>query len=167
MTVLILCHGNICRSPSAKALMAKAGFEDTVSAGFKPDGTRCPKKLREYMAETHSIDMGAFRSSLVTKEMLETAELVLYMDGGQKKRLVALWEEYGLDQTRGELDHFCEPLGRYLNTPQDRIGDPMFAGNKDDPKFIAIMEQIAEASENFVKQRAESPIVVDEATAAE
>lgn len=167
MTVLILCHGNICRSPSAKVLMAKAGFEDTIAAGFKPDGTKCPKKLREFMAEVHGIDMSNYRSRQVTPEMLKTAELILYMDGGQRSRLETMWKENGLDKSRGELDHFSEPLGRYLNVPQDRIGDPMFAGPKDDPRFIAIMDQIAEASENFVKQRSESPIVVDESEKTE
>lgn len=161
MSVLILCHGNICRSPAAKAIMAQAGFEDTISAGFKDkEGLKSPKKVRDYLNDNYGISLLDHRSQLVTEEMLRTAELILYMDGGQAVRIEAVWRRHGLDEVRGPWGNFCEPLARYLNTPGEKIGDPMFQKAGSD-EFIAIMEQLVEASRNFVQQRSESPIVAD------
>lgn len=160
MTVLVLCHGNICRSPLAAAVMKRAGLEDVISAGFKPGGKRSPKKMREWAAENATgIDLSEHRSTEVTAEMLKTAEWILYMDGGQRKRLERLWTENGLEELRGSVVNFCEPLAYYLEPPAEKIADPMFAGNKDDPRFIAIMHHLIAAAENFVKQRNETPIV--------
>lgn len=162
MTVLVLCHGNICRSPLAAAIMAKEGFEDTATAGFKPDDAlKVPKKVRDWAQENLEIDLKGHSSRQVTADMLKSAELILYMDSGQRRRLENIWESAGLTEDRGPLNNFCEPLGRYLNEPQEKIGDPMFAGNKDDPRFLKIMHQLVEASKNFVKARSESPIMTD------
>ncbi len=162
MSVLILCHGNICRSPMAKAIMAKAGFSDTISAGFKQDGAlKTPKKVRDWVSENQGLDLRGHTSQHVTPEMLQSAELILYMDSGQRRRLEEMWKENGLEESRGPLNNFCEPLGRYLDEPKEKIGDPMFAGGIDDPRFVEIMNQLVEASQNFVKARAESPIVAD------
>lgn len=161
MTVLVLCHGNICRSPLAVAVMRKNGLEDVQSAGFKPNGTKSPKKMRDW-AEQNGFDLSEHRSVEVTLEMLQDAEWILFMDGGQKKRLADMWDQFGLTDKRGNVEHFSEPLARYLNTPKDKIGDPMFQSGGS-PAFIEIMEQIVEASTNFVEQRAQTPIVVAEA----
>lgn len=151
--ILVLCHGNICRSPMAAALMGKHGLTGVGAAGFKEGGARSPKKMREWLLENEGIDLDKHRAIQVTVDMILRAERILYMDGGQLKKLQALWKENGLEEKKGPLENFCEPLGRYLNEPQERIGDPMFAGNKDDPRFIAIMHQLIEASGNFVKQQ--------------
>lgn len=161
MTVLILCHGNICRSPVAAAVMEQAGFSDIETAGFKPEqGKKSPKKVRDYMLGNCSIDLEKHRSKAVTPEMLETAELVLYMDGGQAKRLEALWASHGLEEKRGPWVNFCEPLARYLKEPGDKIGDPMFQKGGSE-EFNLIMRQLIEASRNFVDQRSQAPIVTE------
>ncbi len=160
--ILVLCHGAICRSPFAVAMMKKAGLEDVMAAGFKQDGAlKTPKKVRDWASENQDIDLSDHRSQHVTKEMLEQAEWILYMDAGQRRRLEMLWDDFGLTQSRGQLGNFCEPLARYLDDPKEKIGDPMFAGGKEDPRFVEIMNQLVEASTNFVKARAESPIVAD------
>lgn len=158
MTVLVVCHGNICRSPVAASIMRQLGFNDVSTAGFKPDGTRSPKKVREWLKEHNGDDLDEHRSKLLTLEAVMGAELILFMDGGQRKRLEELWKEKDLETTRGPLDSLCEPLGRYLKQPTDRIGDPMFQ-KAESPEFALIMQQLVEASTNFVKQRAEAPII--------
>lgn len=161
MTVLVLCHGNICRSPLATALMRKYGFGDVICAGFKEDGLKSPKKMRDYALEHFGIDLSGHRSLAVTTEMLTEAELILYMDGGQRARLESLWKDAGLDAARGgPLAQFAEPLARYLNTPLDRIGDPMFQ-KQNSPEFALIMAQLDEAARNFVEKR----VVKNEAAA--
>lgn len=154
MTVLVLCHGNICRSPAATALMHQAGYTDVICAGFKPGGARSPKKVRDYAQENWGIDLTTHRAVEVTPQHLRDAELVLYMDGGQRARLEAMWKAAGLDVERGALPEFAEPLGRYLDPPSERIGDPMFQQGGS-PEFIAIMQQLEQAAKRFVDQRIE------------
>ena len=160
MTVLVLCHGSVCRSPLAVAIMKKYGLEDVRCAGFKPNGTKSPKKVRDWAAENASVSLEDHRSVEVSREMLKDSEWILFMDSGQKKRLAELWDQYGLTESRGNVEHFSEPLGRYLNDPKEKIGDPMFqAGGSQ--AFVEIMEQLVEASRNFVEQRAQAPIVAE------
>ena len=152
MTVLLCCHGNICRSPLATSLMRKYGFGDVICAGFKEGGAKSPKKVRDWALENHDIDLSSHRAVQVTIEMLQEADLILYMDGGQRARLEGMWKSGGLDLSRGPLLQFAEPLARYLTAPLDRIGDPMFQQGGSAP-FCLIMNQLEEASRNFVVQR--------------
>lgn len=154
MTVLVTCHGAICRSPTATALMRKYGFGDVICAGFRESGKRSPKKVRDYAKEHFDIDLEGHRSAQITPQHLAEAALILYMDGGQAARLEEMWKAAGLTETRGELKQFAEPLGRYLDVPSERIGDPMFQKGGT-PEFIKIMQQLDEASKNFVAQRIE------------
>lgn len=152
MTVLVLCHGNICRSPLATVLMRKYGFGDVICAGFKESGKRSPKKMRDYAKAHFDVDLEAHRSVQVTPKDLEEAELILYMDGGQRGRLEEMWKAAGLTESRGELNQFAEPLGRYLSPPQERIGDPMFQKG-DSTEFAEIMTQLDKAAQRFVELR--------------
>jgi protein-tyrosine phosphatase len=79
--VLVLCLGNICRSPLAAALAAKripnASF---TSAGFYPAvGRHCPDFVLA-AAATFGIDLAMHRSKCVDAEMIDEAQLVLIMD---------------------------------------------------------------------------------------
>lgn len=159
MTVLIVCHGNICRSPVAASIMRQCGFNDVATAGFKPDGAKSPKKVRDWLEQYNGDNLKEHRATQLTREAARNAELILYMDGGQKARLAEFWEASGLNEERGPMESFCEPLARYLNTPDDRIGDPMFQKG-DSPEFTKIMHQLEEAATNFVKQRNAAPIVI-------
>lgn len=151
--VLVLCHGNICRSPLAGELMRRAGVKNVVTAGFKEKaGTKSPKKMRDWALANQGIDLSEHRAQPVTVELLRKAQIILYMDGGQESRLVALWEANGLDKEIGPIYGRARPLGAFLTPQQARIGDPMFAGNMDSPAFLAIMDQLVRASNAFAEQ---------------
>ncbi len=90
--ILILCHGNICRSPYAGAVLtrrlAQHGLEAARvdSAGFiGPD--RPPPDLALEVARHRGYDLRSHRSRLVTAEVLAAADLVLVMDQAQWRRL--------------------------------------------------------------------------------
>lgn len=153
MTVLVLCHGNICRSPLAAAVMRRAGLTDVVTAGFKPSTEKpklSPKKVRDWAMQNEGLDLSQHRSQSVTREMLVAADIVIYMDGGQEGRLTALWEEYGLAAERGPMEKYARPLGAWLVTQQSRIGDPMFQ-KPGTAEFLTIMGQLVEASGRFAE----------------
>jgi protein-tyrosine-phosphatase len=152
MTVLVVCHGNICRSPLAGAVMRRAGLTDVVTAGFKEkEGTKSPKKVRDWAMENERLDLNEHRARAVTEEMLRAAELILYMDNGQVPRLEEKWRQFGLDKEIGPIYARMRPLAAYLATPDHRIGDPMFQ-KPGTTEFLTIMGQLVEAGGRFAKE---------------
>lgn len=86
MKILVICHGNICRSPIAAAILADA-FE-VRQGGFTSPGRRSPPKVRAY-AQRIGLDLEEHRSRLMTSDDIRWADKVLYMDGGNLKRFLA------------------------------------------------------------------------------
>ncbi|MBD3655368.1 low molecular weight protein-tyrosine-phosphatase [Marinobacter sp.] len=89
--ILIVCVGNICRSPTAeyllKAKMTPATGRVISSAGIgalvgKPIEATALAILRE-----HGIDAGAHCARQVTAVMLHEADLILAMEEGHLKKL--------------------------------------------------------------------------------
>jgi protein-tyrosine phosphatase len=85
--VLVVCHGNLCRSPYAERVLRRelstAGVDVPVtSAGFAvPQLVSPPHALAA--AAQRGIDMSAHRSRLVSRAELAAADLVVVMDPRQ------------------------------------------------------------------------------------
>jgi protein-tyrosine phosphatase len=86
--ILVLCHGNVCRSPYLEAtLRAKLPTITVESAGFVGPGRSVPAHAVD-VASSHGVDLSAHRSRLVTPEMVRRAQLVLVMDARQLDAVV-------------------------------------------------------------------------------
>lgn len=131
MKILVLCHGNKYRSPTCEVVLKKLGME-VESAGFAYPKQRAAKSIRDTL-RPFGYDLEEHRSRVVTKEMVDTADLILYMDGGNLKRLAAQFP-YALNKAR------C--LASYIN--KKRIPDPAFAPNP--LEFSKIVDMIIAAS---------------------
>lgn len=90
-SVLVLCNGNIYRSPFAAAVLRRAlggesGGGDVVvdSAGFQGPGRESPKEAVEAAAR-RGIDLSGHRSQLVTPDLVRAAELIIVMEAGQRR----------------------------------------------------------------------------------
>jgi protein-tyrosine-phosphatase len=156
--VLVCCHGAICRSPLAVAVMKRAGITSVQAAGFKApseSGKRSPKKIRDWAMQNEGIDLGDHRSQTVTADMIREARILLYMDSGQYGRLQTMWQTLDLGKDCGAIDARCRPLGMFLIKPQARIGDPMFQ-RPETAEFLNIMHQLVEASTRFASYWLES-----------
>lgn len=78
--VLVLCYGNVCRSPVAARLLSSAGLE-VKSAGFLPAaGRRSPEDWVHVVSRTLAIDLHDHRPNTVDRNMIEWADLILLMD---------------------------------------------------------------------------------------
>lgn len=85
-TILIICSGNICRSPMAEGLLrkflAEQGIEDVRvhSAGtLDIEGAPASEPGQRACAEAFGVDLSEHRSKGLTGAMLREADLVLCM----------------------------------------------------------------------------------------
>ena len=105
--VLFVCHGNVCRSPYAAALLRRLllSFLPRVvrveSAGFVGPGRPCPRWAVEVAAE-RGLDLSRHRSRVLTPLEVQSADLVVVMDSMQRRALRVLFGGDGL--LLGDLD---------------------------------------------------------------
>lgn len=138
MNVLVVCLGNINRSPLCAAVLKRNAPNCTIkSAGFRRAGAKATLKMRE-QALALGYDLELHRSSHVTPAMLHYADYVVYMDGSNLQHL----KDEGLDTKKG----IC--LGEYCEPPTQRIKDPNYM-KRGSVEFKAVAEQIVEASQRL------------------
>ncbi len=90
------------------------------------------------------MDLEKHRSRMISAEMYKWADLVIFMDGGNKRRLLQFVHAEELELTRSEC------LGRYAAPPGPRIPDPNFLPRG--PEFDAVVGLILTASNNLAKE---------------
>lgn len=88
--ILVMCLGNICRSPYAAAYLANRLHRETGivvhSAGFIRPGRPSPDNAVA-VAAARGVDLLPHRSQVVTVEDARQSDLVLVMDIGHARRL--------------------------------------------------------------------------------
>lgn len=79
--VLVLCYGNICRSPVVAALLQEALPQIAfISTGFHTGGRASPRTWAMVVAHTLGVDLDSHRSRQVTATAITDADLILVMD---------------------------------------------------------------------------------------
>jgi len=111
--ILVVCTGNICRSPMAEGMMkamlpqklAKHGI-NVYSAGTHAIHGNQPSAFAVQVMQTCGIDIGGHRARMLTKAMVKEADLILVMEkahmtyirfmpffGMQKVRLISEFDK--------------------------------------------------------------------------
>lgn len=93
-TVLVVCHGNICRSPVAAALLAReleTRRIDVQSAGLV-GFNRPPPAEAVAAAEHYGLNLSNHRSRLVTPDLVRAADVIVVMEPIQGR---LLFERFG------------------------------------------------------------------------
>ena len=97
--VLVICYGNICRSPYAAAILAHelgAGGPTIRSAGFYgPDRSSPDAALT--VARQRGMNLDAHRSMLVTADMVTSADLIVVMERCHVRQVRS---QFGTDRRR-------------------------------------------------------------------
>jgi protein-tyrosine phosphatase len=105
--ILVLCIGNICRSPLAQALLARDLPQHTIwSAGLGALVGQGADPLSIKVAAAHGLDITAHRAQQVTSWLCQQVELILVMEKSQKSQL-----EHQFPMVRGKVFN----LGLYGN----------------------------------------------------
>jgi protein-tyrosine phosphatase len=107
--ILVVCTGNICRSPMAEALLrahlARLRPAATVgSAGLAALEGRPADPLAVALLAERGLDLSAHRARQLTPELVAAAELVLVMEAEQQRHLERL-----APSARGKIQR----LGRF------------------------------------------------------
>ncbi|UOB57962.1 low molecular weight phosphotyrosine protein phosphatase [Burkholderia pyrrocinia] len=86
--LLVVCEGNICRSPLAAALLAaRLPQADVGSAGLAPPPGRPADPLACEMAGARGLSLDTHRARPVTTDLCKQASLIFVMDDGQRRVL--------------------------------------------------------------------------------
>lgn len=146
-SILVICLGNICRSPYAEHRLTdeltRAGLDDirVVSAGFILPGRPSPEAARR-VAARRGLDLEDHRSQVVTSAMAREADVTLVMAATQLRQLrqTAGTEPGGPAIVLGDLDP--APIDRRT------IVDPY---DQRDDVFEAVYERIDRCCQSLVE----------------
>jgi protein-tyrosine phosphatase len=148
LAVLLVCTGNICRSPTAEGVMRhlaeKRGLADRVrieSAGTHdyhvgegPD----PRSVRH--ASKRGYDLSALRAAQVGDADFETYDYILAMDGGHLRILRALAPR----GARARIGLFLDASARWKG---EDVPDPYYGGVEG---FEHVLDMVEEAAERWL-----------------
>ncbi|MFG6179531.1 low molecular weight protein-tyrosine-phosphatase [Halomonas sp. THAF12] len=86
--LLVVCTGNICRSPVAEAML-KVTFPErhVVSAGLGALVGQGVEPTARKLAEADGLQVEAHQARQITHEMIHDADLILVMSEGQRRSL--------------------------------------------------------------------------------
>jgi protein-tyrosine-phosphatase/predicted ATP-grasp superfamily ATP-dependent carboligase len=133
--ILVVCKGNICRSPFAEAYLKRRSGEDleVESSGHYPaEGRVSPPAARE-AARRFGLDLEPHRSRMLTRQQLERADLVLIFEPEQE------WAVHAYFPGARKKLHY---LGAFGEARSPAIRDP-WGGNVEE--FLAVYREIGKA----------------------
>ncbi len=106
--ILVLCVGNVCRSPIAEALLARQFPDKKVwSAGLGALVGQPADPLAVEVAAEHGLDLSAHRGQQFNSWMCQAADLILVMEQAHQVEL-----EKKFPQVRGKVFRLGE-IGKF------------------------------------------------------
>ncbi|PAU74205.1 low molecular weight protein-tyrosine-phosphatase [Halomonas salipaludis] len=140
--VLVVCTGNICRSPVAAAMLRRrrpelrvdsAGLGAMVGQGVEPNALQ--------LALAEGLDLESHQARQLDSAMLASADLVLVMSDGQRREIANRWPE-----TLGKTMR----LGQWLDAGKGRdIPDPY---RKSREVFTHVHQLLVDATEGWASR---------------
>jgi protein-tyrosine phosphatase len=93
-SILVVCEGNICRSPMAQGLLAAALPKTQVqSAGLGALVGMPADETAMRLMQSRSIDISEHRAVQINRQMCLESDMVLVMDLEQRKRIEELYPQ--------------------------------------------------------------------------
>lgn len=153
MRVLFVCLGNICRSPTAEAVMRQrlqqAGLADRIEVDSAGTGDwhvgKAPDSRTQQAASRRGYDLSSLRGRQVSVDDFARFDLILAMDGANLRDLQRMRPA----QARGELDLYL----RRFELAEDDVPDPYYGGSEGFEHVLDLLEQASDALLIELKER--------------
>lgn len=147
MKILMVCLGNICRSPLAEGIMKTKVPESFVvdSAGtISMHEGEHPDKRAIKTAANHSVDISRQRSRPITRADYETFDKIYCMDIDVFEDVVSKAKN---EEERQKISLFLEVLGDQENA---EVPDPYWGDMKDFENVFQLLEKGCDAIRNQI-----------------
>ncbi|GAA6152154.1 low molecular weight protein-tyrosine-phosphatase [Pseudoteredinibacter isoporae] len=151
VSVLFVCLGNICRSPTADGVFQQkvkaAGLADQIiidsaGTGGWHIGNPADPRASKYAAK-RGYDMSALRARQVVSSDFERFDYILAMDNNNLQDLQAMCPDAYQDRVQLMLDYLPEDFP----TPTSEVPDPYYGG---DDGFEWVLDLIEAASDRLL-----------------
>jgi protein-tyrosine phosphatase len=149
--VLMVCLGNICRSPIAEGILAKKCEHLNVkvdSAGTSAYHLgHAPDPRSKNIALIHNISIENQRSRQINRADLDKFDLIYAMDRENLKNILKLADS---DIQRKNINL----IGNILNSTKNLdIPDPYFGTNEDFKVVYLMLEELCEEIKNQIEKK--------------
>lgn len=153
--VLMVCLGNICRSPTAhgimESLIEKAGLSDDIVVDSAGTGDwhigRAPDPRTQEAAKRRGYDLSHLRARQVTPADLDEYDWVIAMDLKNRQNLLAMANDTNRDRITLLLEHAGQSDGE--------VPDPYYGGEEGFEQVLDMVETACAALlERIKRQRA-------------
>jgi protein-tyrosine phosphatase len=151
ISVLFVCMGNICRSPTAEGvfnhLVQAQGTEDRFhldSAGTHAYHVgETPDARSQQMAESRGVDLSYIRARKFTADDFDTFDYILAMDTDNYDIL--------MDACPSELQHKVKLFLEYApEHPERDVPDPYYGGQRGFERVFDLVEAASQGFHNAV-----------------
>jgi protein-tyrosine phosphatase len=141
MKILMVCLGNICRSPLAAGLLREklsmCNIDGTVdSAGFEPyhNGDTADDRAQQ-VAKKHGIDLSTHRARLFRKSDFDTYDKIYVMDDGNYRDVLYMARN---EEDKKKVDYIMNEVdpGKNLHVP-----DPYYGGLFQFEEVFQLLDQ--------------------------
>ena len=143
MKILMVCLGNICRSPLAEGILrSKISEKHTVaSAGTISfhEGSP-PDKRSTKIAQEHGVDISHQRANYFTEKHLEDFDKIFCMD---LKNLEDVLSKAKSEEQRNKVSLIMEEAG-VLSDEKIEVPDPYYGDMSDFEKVYQMLDQACE-----------------------
>ena len=154
MKVLMVCLGNICRSPLAEGILRKKLEERNLthitvdSAGTSNYHTgECPDTRSMRNARSHGVDISGLKARQFTVEDFDGFDLIYAMDAANHGNIMQLARN---EQDRQKVEMILNVLypGSNMSVP-----DPYFGGDQGFENVFIMLDKTCEIIANMLKER--------------
>jgi protein-tyrosine phosphatase len=156
MNVLFVCLGNICRSPTAEAVLRGIAAHEAPELALTVDSAGTanyhpgapPDRRAQAAARKRGYDLSNLRARQVRAADFADFDLILAMDRSNLQELLAMAPPAALGKIQLFLDHAPEQ-------PQREVPDPYYGGSNG---FEDVLDLIEAASRGLLRRlRTQAP----------
>lgn len=148
--ILLVCSGNTCRSPMAKAIMQK--LQENVndqriaveSAGLYTSNGLPASEAAQIVMQEMGIDITRHTSQVVSEALITEADLIFTMTREHRRLLTGLFPQK-------EVHIFT--LGQFIGQPERDIADPYGLGLEAYRKSVQELKEILTIVMNLLSEQ--------------